>query len=169
MQYFAYGSNMCTGRLRVSRPIVQVRLCREAYGAALHESEQHRCKVQEPTNACTKHVPAHWWHSEGVEMSGLASPTTVGMSVANTELVPNSVESAANSLVWYRLRISGADSVAPMHPVDSLPSAVDGSPSGASPECGRTDLFDFNPSPERVHGRLLLPFNRRLEMLRRPD
>jgi hypothetical protein len=81
MQYFAYGSNMRTGRLRVSRPIVQVRLCCEAYGAALHESEQHRCKVQEPINACTKHVPAHWWHSEGVEMSGLASPATVGMSV----------------------------------------------------------------------------------------
>ena len=31
-------------------------------------------------------------------------------------LVPNSVESAANSLVWYRLRILGANSVAPMHP-----------------------------------------------------
>src|ERR1039457_6419715 len=41
-----------------------------------------------------------------------------------TPVVPNSVESTANSLVWYRLRILGANSVAPMHPIALLSPAI---------------------------------------------
>ena len=51
MQYFAYGSNMCTG-LSQSRRIVQVRLCHKTYGA-----------------------------SGGVELRCVAAPRTDGMSV----------------------------------------------------------------------------------------